>query len=137
MPWGGRNSRSVGAAGALGRRCGQSLVHFVQVSLQGLLDAVIEFRELNSHADSRIACPDHAVGLNLFRIDPERHRHFGAQRKRKQGLNITSAPANVSGFGVQVSTAGILKPNGDGEMYLVPCKPSAVLAGWFLFALVS
>ena len=53
---------------------------------------------------------NHADSADLFRIHPEGDLHGGAERKRKQGLNITAAAADVGRAGPHMRTLQTEEP---------------------------
>src|ERR1700677_342881 len=88
--------------------------------LQAILNLIVQLSKFNTHPDSAVACSNHAAGLNLFRVHPERDSNFCAQGQKQKRFNITATAAHVSGIGLHMSAPRVIEANLKWEQDFVP-----------------
>src|SRR5258708_28381469 len=69
----------------------------LQKTLQ--LGAVLirHFKDVDSIADLRIACCDHAFGRDFLIIDPQSHLELGSNFEREHGFDVAAAKTDFAG----------------------------------------
>ena len=109
---------------ALASSVRKTLVDFLEILLQPLLNVGFYRSKLNSHSYSGIAGSDYTVAAEFFRINPERDDDFRTNRQRQESFHVASASTDVCRIALHVRPPLIREADLKRKEDFVPGKHS-------------